>query len=138
MWVDSIEKYHLGSTKCHDHDILTLGQPIKLQHFEQGNANILSNISTATDERISRAELRLTDIADVLQGDWVILARQLNISEEEIAKIQTDYTYVSEQALVMLHLWVTKFGPNATGGKSELIVYFEQNLLCPPHTHTHT
>ena len=68
------------------------------------------------DDQISKAELRLTDIADTLQGDWVGLAQQLNISKEEIIKIQTEYTYVSEQALVMLHLWVQKNGEGATGG----------------------
>ena len=68
-------------------------------------------------EQISKAELRLTDIADTLQGDWVVLARLLYITDEEITKIQMEYTYVSEQALVMLHLWVQKSGGKATGGR---------------------
>ena len=71
--------------------------------------------TTASEEAISKAELRLTDIAEALQGDWVALARQLGISEDEIAKIQSEYTYVSEQALVMLHLWVQKNRNKATG-----------------------
>ena len=66
---------------------------------------------------ISRGELRLTDIADTLQGDWVVLAHLLNITDEEITKIQMEYTYVSEQALVMLHLWVQKSGGKASGGR---------------------
>ena len=37
--VSSVKKYRLGTSKCHDHDILTLQQPIKLQHFERGNEN---------------------------------------------------------------------------------------------------
>ncbi len=69
----------------------------------------------SADDQISKAELRLTDIADTLQGDWVMLARQLDISEEEIIKIQSEYNYVGEQALVMLHLWVQKNGERATG-----------------------
>lgn len=44
-----------------------------------------------------------------------MLAQQLNISDDEIAKIRGEYTYVSEQALVMLHLWVQKNEGNATG-----------------------
>ena len=48
-------------------------------------------------------------------GDWVMLAKQLNITDDEIEKIQGEYTYVSEQALVMLHLWVQKNEGNATG-----------------------
>ena len=71
------------------------------------------------DEQISKAELRLTDIADTLQGDWVNLAYQLGITKEEIIKIQSEYTFVSEQALVMLHLWVQKNGENATGNDLE-------------------
>lgn len=48
-------------------------------------------------DQISRAELRLTDIADALQSDWVPLARQLGLTQQEIISIQRDYTYVSEQ-----------------------------------------
>lgn len=48
-------------------------------------------------DQISRAELRLTDIADALQSDWVPLARQLGLTQPEIIAIQRDYTYVSEQ-----------------------------------------
>ena len=84
--------------------------------------NAFANCPFVTvEDQISKAELRLTDIADTLQGDWVVLARQLHISEEEITKIQTEYTYVSEQALVMLHLWVQKNGDEATGSSSYLI-----------------
>ena len=50
-------------------------------------------------DQISRAELRLTDIADALQSDWVPLARQLGLTQAEIITIQRDYTYVSEQVL---------------------------------------
>ena len=71
--------------------------------------------AVAGEESISKAELRLTDIAEALQGDWVALAHQLGISEDEITKIQSEYSYVSEQALVMLHLWVQKNRSRATG-----------------------
>ena len=52
---------------------------------------------TAGVDQISRAELRLTDIADALQSDWVPLARQLGLTQHEIITIQRDYQYVSEQ-----------------------------------------
>lgn len=77
--------------------------------------------SSPGDDEISKAELRLTDIADTLQGDWVSLAHQLGITQEEIVKIQSEYTFVSEQALVMLHLWVQKNGENATGERQPLL-----------------
>ena len=52
-------------------------------------------------DQISRAELRLTDIADALQSDWVPLARQLGLTQPEIIAIQRDYTYVSEQVCTL-------------------------------------
>ena len=39
--VSSVKKCHLGTSKCHDHDILTLHQAIRLQHFERGNEKAL-------------------------------------------------------------------------------------------------
>jgi len=50
-------------------------------------------------DQISRAELRLTDIADALQSDWVPLGRQLGLTQPEIIAIQRDYAYVSEQVI---------------------------------------
>ena len=69
------------------------------------------------EPKIKKAELQLTDIADAVQDDWVALARQLGLSDSEIVTISTDYTYSSEQALVMLHLWVDRFGTEATGNE---------------------
>ena len=34
--------YCLGTSKCHDQDILTLNQPIRLQHFDRGYMNVFS------------------------------------------------------------------------------------------------
>ena len=40
QWLLRIElKYRIGTSKCYNHDILTLHQPIRLQHFEQRNEN---------------------------------------------------------------------------------------------------
>ena len=49
------------------------------------------------DEQISKAQLRLTDIAEHLESDWVPLATQLGITPQEIAQIQRDYQYTVEQ-----------------------------------------
>lgn len=70
----------------------------------------------AADDSISKTELRLTDIARELEGDWVLLAKQLGFTDEEIAKILRDHPgNPEEQALVMLHDWVDRNRPNATG-----------------------
>ena len=37
--VSSFKKYRLGTSRCHDHNIFTLHQSIKLEHFERGNEN---------------------------------------------------------------------------------------------------
>lgn len=49
------------------------------------------------EELISKAELRLTDIAEYLAYDWIPLAKQLRLTPEDIEKIEKDYTYVVEQ-----------------------------------------
>ena len=36
------KKYRLGILKCLDHDIFTLQQSIRLQHFERGNEKVYS------------------------------------------------------------------------------------------------
>jgi len=57
----------------------------------------MCTLAAVGTDQISRAELRLTDIADALQSDWVPLARQLGLTQHEIIAIQRDYQYVSEQ-----------------------------------------
>jgi len=54
-------------------------------------------LSVPEEEQISKAQLRLTDIAEYLEVDWIILAKQLGITGDEIKKIQTEYEYVVEQ-----------------------------------------
>ena len=78
---------------------------------------MITSSASQNEPKIKKAELQLTDIADAVQDDWVALARQLGLSDEEIVTISTDYTYSSEQALVMLHLWVDRFGADATGNE---------------------
>ncbi|CAL1296828.1 unnamed protein product [Larinioides sclopetarius] len=71
-------------------------------------------------ELIHRADLRLSDIAQGLDKDWVSLAQQLDMSEHDIGQIQADNTCdQSEQALMMLRLWLQKSGSKATGNELE-------------------
>ena len=49
------------------------------------------------EETISKAQLRLTDIAEHLEADWMPLATELDISPDEVSQIQRDYDYVVEQ-----------------------------------------
>ena len=49
------------------------------------------------EESITKAQLRLTDIAENLESDWVKLAEQLGITPQEILHIKQEYHYVVEQ-----------------------------------------
>jgi len=71
------------------------------------------------EEHISKAELRLTDIADAVQKDWIQLAAQLGVGPSEVTDIQADFDADVERALVMLHLWVQSSGRQATGNDLE-------------------
>ncbi|GIY26670.1 ankyrin-3 [Caerostris darwini] len=71
-------------------------------------------------ELIHRADLRLSDIAQGLDKDWMLLAQQLDVSENDISEIKADATCdQSEQALMMLRLWLQKSGSKATGNELE-------------------
>lgn len=77
---------------------------------------ILTKIAkTVVEDTISKAKINLSEVADTLKGDWVILATQLDISGDEIHKINGDYRTVNDQALAMLSLWKEKKGDQATG-----------------------
>lgn len=70
----------------------------------------------AVNDAISKTDLRLTDVARELRGDWVPLARQLGFADDQIADIANEhFGNEEEQALVMLHDWVERDRPNATG-----------------------
>lgn len=73
------------------------------------------SIKTVVEDTISKAKINLSEVADTLKGDWVILATQLDISGDEIHKINSDYRTVNDQALAMLSLWKEKKGDQATG-----------------------
>ncbi|CAH1794422.1 unnamed protein product, partial [Owenia fusiformis] len=70
-------------------------------------------------DTVTRADLHLADIAEAVGDDWVILARELQITEYETTTIQTETTVVKDQGLAMLQLWVQKEGDKATGNELE-------------------
>ncbi|XP_052770358.1 ankyrin-2-like isoform X10 [Mya arenaria] len=81
--------------------------------------SLLREHGIVLEDSISKAQIRLTDVADTVQGDWVILGQQLDITSSEIEEIKRDYKTVDDQALAMLKLWVHKKGPDATGNALE-------------------
>lgn len=65
---------------------------------------------------IHRADIRLADICNLLSSDWILLARELDMSESDIQHIQTEYrNNLPQQAMVMLRLWMQTSQNQATG-----------------------
>lgn len=77
--------------------------------------NKLFVVFVVIEDTVSRAQIKLTDVADTLKGDWVVLAQQLDFSSGEINQIKNDYNTVNDQALAMLQLWAAKDKEQATG-----------------------
>ncbi|XP_052685795.1 uncharacterized protein LOC128165370 isoform X38 [Crassostrea angulata] len=82
-------------------------------------SSLLREHGIVVEDTISKAKINLSEVADTLKGDWVILATQLDISGDEIHKINSDYRTVNDQALAMLSLWKEKKGDQATGNELE-------------------
>ncbi|XP_065348833.1 ankyrin-2 isoform X5 [Cloeon dipterum] len=71
-------------------------------------------------ESIHRADLRLSDICNLLGRDWVPLAEELGVQQSEISLIQAEYPEsVPQQGMVMLRLWMQKNSNRATGNTLE-------------------
>jgi len=61
------------------------------------------------DAQISKAQLRLTDIAEHLESDWLPLATQLNITPDDVTQIQHDYQYTVEQVTTSISRHRSRF-----------------------------
>ncbi|XP_046992115.1 ankyrin-3-like [Schistocerca americana] len=71
-------------------------------------------------DAIHRADIRLSDISNLLGSDWVALAGELGISTSDVNLIKTEYPdNVNQQAMVMLRLWLQTSGNKANGNVLE-------------------
>ncbi|PNF42279.1 Ankyrin-3 [Cryptotermes secundus] len=71
-------------------------------------------------DSIHRADIRLSDISNLLGADWVPLAFELGIPTSDVNLIKTEYPdNINQQAMVMLRLWLHTSGNKATGNKLE-------------------
>lgn len=74
---------------------------------------------TPSDE-IHKADIRLSDICNLLGSDWEKLAKELDVPEADIDLIKSEYVEKpSHQAMVMLRLWLRQSGKQATGNNLE-------------------
>ncbi|XP_026475160.1 ankyrin-3-like [Ctenocephalides felis] len=69
---------------------------------------------------IHRADIRLADICNLLENDWVELAQELGISESDINLVKEQYpNNVSQQAMVMIRLWLRQSANSCSGNTLE-------------------
>ena len=68
-----------------------------------------------------RADLRISDIGNLLGDDWPEAARELGLDDADVDLIRAEYPDNSgQQAMVMLRLWINTVGNNrATGNELE-------------------
>ncbi|KAL8614687.1 hypothetical protein ACOMHN_046574 [Nucella lapillus] len=85
----------------------------------QKRHSLLREQGIVLEDRVSRSSMNLVDVADSVQGDWVMLAQQLGVTMSDINRIKTDNSTLADQALAMLQLWVEKQGEKATGNALE-------------------
>ncbi|XP_023322574.1 uncharacterized protein LOC111696970 isoform X12 [Eurytemora carolleeae] len=81
---------------------------------------------------IQKADLRISDISNHLGKDWVKVARELDIEDQDINLIITEYPdNLGQQAMVMLRLWLNTAGHKATGNalKSALASCGRQDII---------
>lgn len=84
------------------------------------NYSFLKEHGLGNSEAIHRADIRLSDICNLLSMDWIPLALELGLTQTDINLIQNEYhNNVRQQAMVMLRLWMQSKGNQATGNNLE-------------------
>ncbi|ODM94834.1 Ankyrin-3 [Orchesella cincta] len=79
-----------------------------------------SLLTTVGPGEIHRADLKISDVANLLGDDWIPLARHLGITEPDVSIIEAEYPQSPhQQATVMLRLWMQQAGDRATGNALE-------------------
>lgn len=69
---------------------------------------------------IHKADIRLSDICNLLGPDWVKLAEALEVPNDDVELIKSEYPdKPSHQAMVLLRLWLRQSGKQATGNNLE-------------------
>ncbi|KAH8272484.1 hypothetical protein KR044_009475, partial [Drosophila immigrans] len=74
-------------------------------------------ISINAVENIQCADIKLSDISNLIGNDWPQLAKHLGVPQDDIDLIGTEYADkdTEQQCLVMLRFWMSQNGSTATG-----------------------
>ena len=71
-------------------------------------------------DTIHKADLKISDIGNLLGSDWVKVAYELEIPDSDINIIKSEYPEnEGQQAMVMLRFWLNTQGNKATGNALE-------------------
>lgn len=101
---------------------ITTSTPLRVhpQKLPAGLSLALNN-TTASDDDIHKADIRLSDICSQLDSDWPLLAGALDVQAEDVATIRREFgdRDAAHQAMVMLRLWLRANGRQATGNQLE-------------------
>lgn len=73
------------------------------------------------EDEIHKADIRLSDISNLLANDWKKLAAELGVSMDDVRCIEKECPDggQAQQAMVMLRLWLRQRGGQATGNQLE-------------------
>ena len=105
---------------------LALPENITPEVLLEGGGNMTSDIQSKVSflreagygkfDTIHKADLKISDIGNLLGNDWVRCAHELEIPDSDINIIKSEYPdNDGQQAMVMLRFWLNTQGNKATG-----------------------
>merc|ERR1712238_157956 len=98
----------------------TAGMPEGRVADFQTNIRTIREAGYGKFDTIHKADLKISDIGNLLGSDWVKLAHELEIPDSDINIIKTEYPEnEGQQAMVMLRFWLNTQGNKATGNGLE-------------------
>ena len=82
----------------------------------QSKVSFLREAGYGKFDTIHKADLKISDIGNLLGNDWVRVAHELEIPDSDINIIKSEYPdNEGQQAMVMLRFWLNTQGNKATG-----------------------
>ena len=86
----------------------------------QSKVSFLREAGYGKFDTIHKADLKISDIGNLLGPDWVKVAHELDIPDSDINIIKSEYPdNEGQQAMVMLRFWLNTQGNKATGNTLE-------------------
>ncbi|XP_038110807.1 ankyrin-3 isoform X1 [Culex quinquefasciatus] len=122
------EKYGLGGDEMETASEFDQSSTEVLNYDQQAIVNAANRSKTLnftfqngdTPNEIHKADIKITDICNLLGPDWVLLAEELQISPSDVDLIKHEYPNdEAQQSIVMLRLWLRQAGKDATGNVLE-------------------